>query len=180
MGRRGPAPTPTTERIHQGETRPSRINHEEPIPVGDPYQPYDLAPAAEAVWKRVVRDAPPGLLTSLDTDVLRLYCEAVARYVEAQTIYNRAPLVRRGWFWQWDEEKKADVRAPLWVKNPIHQVVRDNAEMIRLLARELGFTPSARVNLHVTVAASAALPFEAELGPPARLRLLRAGGPEID
>ena len=30
------------------------------------------------------------------------------------------------------------------VKNPLHQIVRDNADLIRAFARELGFTPSAR------------------------------------
>jgi P27 family predicted phage terminase small subunit len=30
------------------------------------------------------------------------------------------------------------------VKNPLHQVVRDNVVLVRSLARELGLTPSAR------------------------------------
>jgi len=30
------------------------------------------------------------------------------------------------------------------VKNPLHQIVRDDADLIRAFARELGFTPSAR------------------------------------
>ena len=33
------------------------------------------------------------------------------------------------------------------VKNPLHQIVRDNALLVRALARELGLTPAARVGL---------------------------------
>jgi len=35
------------------------------------------------------------------------------------------------------------------VKNPLHQVVRDNQDAVRLFARELGLSPSARAGLHV-------------------------------
>ena len=35
------------------------------------------------------------------------------------------------------------------VKNPLHQVVRDNADEVRLFARELGLSPSARAGLRV-------------------------------
>jgi phage terminase small subunit len=37
----------------------------------------------------------------------------------------------------------------LLVKNPLHQIVRDNAMLIRLFGRELGFLPSAREGLRV-------------------------------
>ena len=33
------------------------------------------------------------------------------------------------------------------VKNPLHQIVRDDAMLIRLFARDLGFVPSAREGL---------------------------------
>jgi phage terminase small subunit len=35
------------------------------------------------------------------------------------------------------------------VKNPLHQIVRDNAILQRAFARELGLTPSARTGLAV-------------------------------
>jgi phage terminase small subunit len=35
------------------------------------------------------------------------------------------------------------------VRNPLHQIVRDNAMLIRSFGRELGFLPSAREGLHV-------------------------------
>jgi phage terminase small subunit len=38
----------------------------------------------------------------------------------------------------------AERRGGELVKNPLHQVVRDNADLVRAFARELAFTPSAR------------------------------------
>lgn len=178
MGRRGPAKEPTVTRIAKGETKPSRLNFDEPIPHGVPLRPA-MVPGALAVWDRIVADAPVGLLTSLDTEVLRLYCEAVARYVEAQTIYNASPLVKRGWYVALNEETGKEERQPIWVKNPMHQVVRDNADQVRLLARELGFSPSARANLHIQIAGGPGVtPLDTDLGMPARLRLLRTGTDE--
>jgi hypothetical protein len=68
-----------------------------------------------------------GLITAADAHVLRLYCEAWSRYRQAADMLgNSAPLLNdRGHL----------------TKNPLHQVVRDNADHVRLLARELGLTP---------------------------------------
>jgi P27 family predicted phage terminase small subunit len=178
---RGKVAKPTVQKMHDGETRPSRLNFDEPMPKGDPWRPDDMVPAAEKVWDRIIKDAPIGLLTSLDTEILRLYCEAVARYVEAQKIYHAAPLVRRGWYVSTNDTPGSanfgkDERVPIYVKNPAHQVMRDNAEQVRLLARELGFSPSARANLHIQIAGGPGVtPLDADLGEPARLRLLRTG-----
>jgi P27 family predicted phage terminase small subunit len=67
--------------------------------------------------------------------VLRLYCDAVVRYNEAAALLEKSgPLVR-------------GVRAGELVKNPLHQVVRDNATLVRTLAGDLGLSPSSRVGL---------------------------------
>lgn len=179
MARPGPAPVPTSERIRLGETRPSRLNFDEPLPIGQPDRPEDMDEGAARVWDRVVADAPTGLLTALDADLIRLYCEAISRYAIANQIYRASPLVKRGWYISQDDDPLSptfgqDVRHPIYVKNPMHQVVRDNAEQIRFLARELGFSPSARVNLHVGLASGHALPFEGDLGASARVRFLRS------
>lgn len=59
-------------------------------------------------------------------------------------------------------------------KNPVHQVVRDNADHIRLLARELGLSPAAGTSLQLLPGAE--LPdIDAELGPPPRLRVVGDG-----
>ena len=136
MGTRGPQPKPTRLKLLSGETRPSVINYAEPIPGGGPLTaPDDLRPDARAVWERVV-DAlgATGVLTAADRDILRLYCEAYARYVEAEQMLAKTGPLLKG-------------RDGNFVKNPLHQIVRDNADAVKKYAREIGLTPAARVGL---------------------------------
>ena len=137
VGRRGPAPAPTRLKLLRGETRPSRVNYREPKPgPGLPAKPVDLAPGAEAVWEGVVAAlGPTGVLTGADGDMVRLYAEAMARYRQAAAAYaGSGPLIR-------------GARAGELIKNPLHQIVRDDATLLVTLARELGLTPSARSGL---------------------------------
>ena len=134
MGKRGPAPLPTSLKLLHGERRPQRLNAAEPTPrAGRPVRPQDLSPAATAVWRRVLRDQAPGVIQRVDREILRAYCEAVIRYGEAMQLYARSgPLIqRRGTF----------------VPNPLHRIIRDNADLVRFLGRELGLTPAARSGL---------------------------------
>jgi P27 family predicted phage terminase small subunit len=117
---------------------------------------------AQKVWRRVVREMRgTDVIANADADVLRCYCEAVARYAQAAEMLARSgPLVRgvhRG--------------AGELVKNPLHQVVRDNADAVRMFARELGLSPSARAGLRLDVSAVPA-DIEDVLGPPPRLRVV--------
>lgn len=135
MGRR---PVPTALKILRGETRPSRVNRDEPRPVGQLVAPPDdLSSEAGAVWRRVLREfGHTGVIRGADGDVMRIYCETVARYERASRLLDQSgPLVR-------------GARSGELVKNPLHQIVRDNAVLIRSLAGELGLTPAARVGLH--------------------------------
>ena len=162
MGRRGPAPTPSAVKARQGETRPSRINGMEPLPrLAPPQMPRGMDEAAQRVWRRVLREMRGSdVILGADADVLRCYCEAVSRYAQAAELYSRSsPLVTR------DREL---------VKNPLHQLVRDNADAIRLFARELGLSPSARAGLRMQQGPSAG-DIDDVLGPPPRLRVVGGG-----
>jgi P27 family predicted phage terminase small subunit len=160
MGRRGPAPLPTKMKLLRGETRPSRLNLHEPMPSPDvPKMPADMDAEAKVVWRRVLRDMRhTGVIRAADTDVLRAYCESVARYEYAgRLLAQSGPLVR-------------GQRGEL-VKNPLHQVVRDNADEIRQFARELGLSPSARVCLRIE-REHALDSLTADIGLPPRLRVV--------
>jgi P27 family predicted phage terminase small subunit len=137
VGRRGPAPLPTKLRVLRGETRPSQVNRAEPEPrSGEPRMPDDLEPDAQAVWRRVLRDQAPGVIRAVDGDTLRLYCEALVRYRQSEALLRQSgPLL----------VDRHHGGAP--VKNPLHQIVRDNALLVRQLAGELGLTPASRVGL---------------------------------
>ncbi len=137
MGKRGPAPQPVKLKLLKGERRPSRVNRSAPEPrPNGPTLPADMDASAQAVWQRVMREfGATGIITAADADALRCYCEAVARYEQsARLLMDSGPLVR-------------GARGGELVKNPLHQIVRDNADLVRVYARELGLTPSARGSL---------------------------------
>jgi P27 family predicted phage terminase small subunit len=136
MGTRGPAPKPTRLKLLAGETRPSVIGHGEPTPmVGPLTAPADMRPEARLVWERVVQAlGATGVLTLADKDILRLYSEAFVRYREAEEMLAKTGPLLKG-------------RDGNFVKNPLHQIVRDNADSVKKYARELGLTPAARVGL---------------------------------
>lgn len=153
MGARGPAPTPTKLKLLRGETKESRLNRNPPRVSGTsfPTMPDDMAPAAQRIWRRVRRDyGSAGVITSIDAELLRAYCEAGSRYVSAATkLEESGPLIR-------------GARLGELVKNPLHQIVRDNAELLRRLGRELGLSPAGRESLR-NPAASGSDPLEAWL-----------------
>lgn len=134
MGRRGTQPIPTALKVLRGTARPSRMNKQEPKPTPRlPTMPANMTKRAAAIWRRVIRDyGNTGVLTAVDGDVLRAYCEAVDRYeVAAIKLAEEGPLA-------------IGARNKETVKNPLHQIVRDNADLMRQMARELGLTPAAR------------------------------------
>lgn len=140
MGRRGPAPTPTAIKRARGETRPSEVNLDEPIlPAGAPRMPSGMDDTAKMVWQRVMKAMGPTEVIKLaDSDVLRCYCEAMSRYIQAGLLLRATGFIGEG--------QRGEM-----VKSPLHQVVRDNADLVRQFARELGLSPSARVGLHMDI-----------------------------
>jgi P27 family predicted phage terminase small subunit len=126
----------------RGERRPSRVNYHAPKPLRNlPSKPADLAPEAAAAWDLVLAElGPTGVLTALDGLVLRILAEAAGRYVAGATALARSgPLIR-------------GARQGELIKNPLHQIVRDNATLLVMVARELGATPSARAGLRAPAA----------------------------
>jgi P27 family predicted phage terminase small subunit len=124
---------PTELKLLHGERRPCRLNRNAPKARNVPVMPTDMSEPAQAIWNRLTADyGHTGVLTSVDTDALQIYCEAVIRYRHGAAMLERSgPLVRGA--------RRGDL-----IKNPLHQIVRDDADLIRAFARELGFTPSAR------------------------------------
>jgi P27 family predicted phage terminase small subunit len=124
---------PTELKLLHGERRPSRLNRNAPKAKNVPVIPAGMSAPAQSIWNRLTRDyAHTGVLTSVDVAALRVFCEAVVRYEHAAAMLEQSgPLVRGA--------RRGDL-----IKNPLHQIVRDDADLIRAFARELGFTPSAR------------------------------------
>jgi P27 family predicted phage terminase small subunit len=139
MGRRGPAPSPTSLRVLKGD-RPYRINQAEPRPRDQsPVKPRWLSAKGAAEWDRVAPDLDAmGTAKAVDAAGLAAYCEAVA------LLETLAELVARS--------------GPLLIgrdgnahKNPAVSQLRDASAAVRMWAREFGFTPAARQPLKVEI-----------------------------
>lgn len=134
-----PVKRPTALTLLAGETRPSRVNYNEPKPRNSKPTPPDwLPPDVLDEWHRVVAELDAmGIAFAADRDVIVGYCLAVVelRFAYA-ALAESGPLV-------------PSARGEGMVKNPAVQVVRDASMMLRAFARELGLTPSARASLHL-------------------------------
>ncbi|MFI5040454.1 MAG: P27 family phage terminase small subunit [Acidimicrobiales bacterium] len=133
MGARGPAPTPLKLKVLNGSAAhdPQRIRKNPARPADrPPKMPAGMARRAQEVWRATLRDQAPGIILAVHAPSLRIYCEAVARYEESAVLLaSSGPLIRGA--------RRGDL-----VRNPVTQVCRDNADLVRLFARELGLTPS--------------------------------------
>lgn len=139
--RPGPKPTPTKLRIVRGD-RPDRINTKEPkAPSTGPRCPSWLSPDAKKVWRRTTKQLESmKILSEADQDVIVAYVNAVVLYERATKIVDEVGVLVEG-------------RRDGMVKNPAVQVQRDQAQLIRQLAGELGLTPSSRGRLVIEEAA---------------------------
>ena len=151
MGKRGPSPLPPSIAVLHGE-RAAAGRAGAPAPRARlPRAPEDLSAEARPIWNHVVREMrSTGALRSADRDVLRLYCDAVVRYIRAQQLLaDSGPLINGS-------------QGRGLVRNPLHWIVRDNSDMVARLARELLLTPLARMGMPaVEEERDAADPFEA-------------------
>jgi P27 family predicted phage terminase small subunit len=139
MGRRGPAPKPTSLRLLHGD-RKDRINTAEPRPRNmPPERPGWLSALAAEEWDRIAPDlVAMGTVRAVDATALAAYCEAVARLRSALGAVAGHGLI------------VTDVDG-IPHRNPAAAMARDASNEIRLWAREFGLTPSARSPLRVDV-----------------------------
>jgi P27 family predicted phage terminase small subunit len=136
MGSPGPKPVPTKLRLLRGETRPSRINRNEPQPaVGDPRYPGMLSREAKAEWRRLIKALPAGLLTPADRQVMSVAAQAWYRWYLATVAVNETGILIEG-------ERGL-------VKNPAIQVARDAEQTLRQCWAELGLSPAARQRINM-------------------------------
>lgn len=133
MGARGPRPYPTKLRMLHGENRPSHLNMNEPQPRDAlPVCPDEASEAVREVWDHTVRELDAmDLARSADRDALYCYCDAVVTHRRASEIIKQSGLLIRG--------QKGNM-----VRNPMIQIQRDAAQIVRAFAQEFGLTPSSR------------------------------------
>ena len=137
MARTGRPPKPLALKILNGSAAhdPQRVNKNpaQPAPIA-PALPPGLSPRARDLWHETLAQQAPGIILAAHGPSLRAYVEATARYeAAAELLAKSGPLVRA--------EGRGARRGEL-VKNPLVSIVRGEADLVRVFARELGLTPS--------------------------------------
>jgi P27 family predicted phage terminase small subunit len=135
MAKPGPKPVPTHLKVVRGE-RKDRINTNEPKPnSAEPKCPSWLSPDAKRVFKRTATQLRlMGILFEADIDLITAYANAVVNYQKATEVVDQDGILVEG-------------RRDGLVSNPAVRIQRDAATLIRMLASELGLTPSSRSRL---------------------------------
>lgn len=138
---RGRKPKPTHLKLVTGNPGKRPINEREPVPANKlPTPPAFLADEAKVEWGRVAEELYRiGVLSSIDRGALAAYCQAYARWAQAEAAINATPA-------------KEAVAGGLLVsttngnaiQNPLVGIAnKAAADMVRYAA-EFGMTPSAR------------------------------------
>lgn len=128
MPRRGPAPTPPSLAILRGNPSKRPVRAEVAVPPGMPAPLVELSEAARACWDAVVPlAAEVGLATKLDEGVLTLFCATWSNWCELDRVLKRDGIVLAN-------------GSP----HPLLKAAGDLAGHLRLLAAEIGATPSSR------------------------------------
>jgi P27 family predicted phage terminase small subunit len=130
-----PKPVPTALKLVRGNPGKRPLNANEPTPpaLAEARQPPDwLSPAAQKHWPDIAGQLhEAGILTSIDVAALGLYCEAFARWRDAN-----AQIVRFG----------TVVKSPSGypIQSPYLAIANKAHEQMTKLLAEFGMTPSSR------------------------------------
>ncbi len=133
MATRGRKPKPTAMKVLEGNPGKRPLNLAEPHPEKKlPDCPDWLEDEAKAEWERL---AVPlyniGLLTELDMAAFASYCQAYARWKEAEEFISQHGSIVK-------------TKTGYWQQVPQVSIARANQAMMLKAAAEFGLTPSAR------------------------------------
>lgn len=145
----GAKPKPTALKLLQGTAQPCRMNKNEPKPKSDAVKmPVGLSVEAKKCWKQVskhLKDA--GVLTNLDIHALSLYCEAFARWNDANNKLKKYGTV---------------IKAPSGfpVQSPYLAIANKAFDQMRVMLVEFGMTPSSRTKVSVAESSPSSDPID--------------------
>jgi P27 family predicted phage terminase small subunit len=134
----GRRPKPTAIRRLEGNRGKRAWNHAEPVaPDAMPRCPEHLAPVARKEWRRVARTLHDmGVLTTIDRAALAAYCQAYARWVEAEERLKETPSLFK--------TPSGYVQQSPWLA-----IANKQLELMGRYMTELGMTPAARSRVGV-------------------------------
>ena len=133
MATRGRKPTPTAIKELEGNPGKRPLNSNEPKPdTTAPKCPKWLEPEAKKEWKRLsIEMERIGILTKVDMAAFAAYCQAYARWQEAEKfITEHGPIVRPP--------------SGYWQTVPQVSIAQTYMKIMEKLAEQFGLTPSSR------------------------------------
>lgn len=143
MAVRGRKPTPTALKVLEGNPGKRKLNDREPKPEKKaPACPKWLEPEAKKEWRRLAKKMEAlGILTEVDMAAFAGYCQAYARWKEAEEFITQHGSI---------------VRTPsgYWQTVPQVSIARGYLKLMGTYASEFGLTPASRSRI-ITNAESA-------------------------
>ena len=133
MATRGRKPTPTAIKELEGNLGKRPLNVHEPRPLKKaPACPNWLEPEAKKVWRRLAKQMESiGILTDVDMAAFASYCQAYARWKEAEEFITQHGTI---------------VKTPsgYWQQVPQVSISQTYNKIMTKIATEFGLTPSSR------------------------------------
>ena len=144
MATRGRKPKPTAVKVLEGNPGKRELNTFEPVPkkTSLPKCPDWLEEEARNEWHRLAKNLfELGLLTDLDVQAFASYCQAYARWREAEEfITQHGSLIK--------------TKSGYWQQVPQVSIAHQNQKIMMQAAAEFGLTPSSRSRIIADQAAS--------------------------
>jgi P27 family predicted phage terminase small subunit len=134
MAQRGRKPKPTAVKVLEGNPGKRQLNMFEPKPKKGalPKCPAWLEDEAKEEWKRLAKNLHElGLLTDLDVQAFASYCQAYARWKEAEEFITQHGSIVK-------------TKSGYWQQVPQVAIARQNQKMMMQAASEFGLTPASR------------------------------------
>lgn len=133
MAQRGRKPTPTAIKELEGNPGKRPLNENEPRPTKKaPACPKWLEPEAKKEWRRLAKQMETiGILTEVDMAAFASYCQAYARWKEAEEFLTQHGTI---------------VKTPsgYWQMVPQVSIAQTYNKIMTKIATEFGLTPSSR------------------------------------
>lgn len=154
-GQSGRRPQPTAIRVLNGNPGGRPLPEHEPKPkVMLPKPPAHLTADARREWQRIGKLLLDlGVMTEIDGTALAAYCQAYARWVEAEQM-----LAKHGTLWKLKTPKGGDY----FSQSPYLAIANKAIEQMSRMLTEFGMTPSSRSRIHASKPVEAD-PFESFL-----------------
>ena len=136
MAQRGRKPTPTAIKELEGNPGKRPLNDAEPKPERKaPPCPKWLEPEAKKEWRRLSKQLEQiGVLTEVDQAAFASYCQAYARWKEAEEFMTQHGTIVK-------------TKSGYWQQVPQVSIAQQNLKIMQSFATEFGLTPACRARI---------------------------------